>query len=263
MTPPIYYINLTRRPDRRAFMESQLNKLGLAGTRIEAVTPDALTSAERDRPINPMTGLPLPEPALCCGLSHLRVLETMLARSEPWAVVLEDDAVLSASLPAFLTAFAAAPPRAAIVRIEAAAHANLTLWRSDLTIGGVRLHRYIGYDIGSAGYLISAGAARVVLASPEPRRRDIDVAMFNDLSPLARQLKPLQANPALCIQAQSLSHENAYAQSDLTPLRTPSQLSPWGRLRVAFQRDVSQQVRKGWRRLAHGGIRTRVPFNPD
>ena len=43
---PLYYVNLASRPDRREFMDAQFARVGLAATRIEAVTP-AATSITR------------------------------------------------------------------------------------------------------------------------------------------------------------------------------------------------------------------------
>ena len=47
----IYYINLARRTDRRDFMEAQFQKLGLAATRIEAVTPADISEELRRGPV--------------------------------------------------------------------------------------------------------------------------------------------------------------------------------------------------------------------
>jgi glycosyl transferase, family 25 len=65
------YINLGRRTDRRAEMEAELGRLGLAAERFEAI-------ARRPGIVG-------------CGLSHLEVLRSARARGLPNVLVLEDD----------------------------------------------------------------------------------------------------------------------------------------------------------------------------
>jgi glycosyl transferase family 25 len=258
----ISYINLARRTDRRAFMDEQFARLGLAATRIEAVTPEDLTEAERGARREHWISGALSDAALCCSLSHHRALNALLATSEPWGLILEDDAVLSTRLPAFLEAFAKAPPKALLVRIEASIDAHLTLGRDTARFDGVGLHRYTGGGIGSAGYLMSREGARMVLDDDVTCRTDIDTAMFHDTVGLARRLRPLQANPGLCVQAQSLGGAvQSHARSDLAGSRSPSRW--WQQAAKALHRDVIQALRKAWWRFALGGERTKVPFSID
>ncbi len=261
----IYFINVAQRTDRRAFMEQQLKRLGLEAIRIEAVTPAELTDAERARmravrpPDRPMLDGPL-----CCSLSHERTLTAMLATGEPWALILEDDVVLSDKLGAFLAAFEQSPPQARAVRIEAAALATLTLLRPAGEFAGVGLHRFAGYNEGSAGYLISRDGARMVLAGEHIRANEMDVAMFYDLSPLSRQLKALQANPALCIQASHIEGNKApHARSDLQGPRGNKPAGWRRRMQMAIERDILQGGRKVWWRVVRGGQRTRVYLAPQ
>lgn len=93
------YINLARSPERRHAMEAQLRQLGLDRVeRLEAI--DA-----RDLPPAP-TG-PLSRGEHACFLSHARAI----GQADPAAftLVLEDDALLSAALPAVLQPEALAP----------------------------------------------------------------------------------------------------------------------------------------------------------
>ena len=254
----IYYINLARRTDRRSFMEEQFAGLGLEATRIEAVTPDELTDADW-RPPGKRRDDRLAGRALCCSLSHFRALETMCTTEAPWALILEDDAVLSARLPAFLAAIETAPIPARVIRIEAAVRANLTLFPHETMRVGVGLHRYAGWDIGAAGYLISREGAQMVLATKGLRRHEVDLALFHDFTVLSRRLKPLQANPALCIQAENLQNgHQPHARSDLADDRLPATRAR--RIAYALHRDLVQGPRKVWWRIACGGRRLRVPF---
>ncbi|MCC6271819.1 MAG: glycosyltransferase family 25 protein, partial [Microbacteriaceae bacterium] len=196
----IFYINLERRPDRRVFMEEQFARLGLAATRVAAATPAVLSPAEVARFCDPRHRLWLTPEELSCSHSHLRTYDAFLATGAPWAAIFEDDAVLSARLPSFLAAFDAAPPPLDLVRLETDFHRLVIHRRGDM-VDGIRLARYVGWERGSAGYLVSRRAAALHLASDAMRRRATDVALFHHVSPTWRHLAVRQADPALCSQA--------------------------------------------------------------
>src|SRR5690349_706446 len=102
--PPIYYINLRDRTDRRAFMQGQFAKLGLDAVRVDAVSIASLTSEQLTLYCDESSSHYLRPPAAACTLSHVKCWEAFLAipGSPQWALILEDDAVLSGALPAFL-----------------------------------------------------------------------------------------------------------------------------------------------------------------
>jgi glycosyl transferase family 25 len=255
----IYYINLARRTDRRAFMEAQFARLGLAATRIEAVTPDDLTDADRQGKREHWISGALSNAALCCSLSHHRALNALLATSEPWGLILEDDAVLSTRLPPFLKAFAKAPPKALLVRIEAAVQAHLTLAGDIARFGGVGLHRYTGGGIGSAGYLMSRDGARMVLDDDATYRTDIDTAIFHDTVGLARRLGPLQANPD-CVSRLGWTGRIACTKRSRRIAVALSLVAAGGE--GAPSRCDSGPPQGLWR-FVLGGERTKVPFSVD
>lgn len=86
----IFVINLKRRPDRKVRMASQLRRLGLIPIWIDGV--------------DGCSGTPMPRGTLVncghygCFMSHVRVLNAFLDGTESYAMVMEDDAVLSPSL---------------------------------------------------------------------------------------------------------------------------------------------------------------------
>ena len=73
--PPIYYINLDKRPDRKEHFERQIGMLGISGlnvTRISGV----------DKPgFGP----------LGCGLSHCKALEAFIESGASECIIFEDD----------------------------------------------------------------------------------------------------------------------------------------------------------------------------
>jgi glycosyl transferase family 25 len=66
-----FYINLDSRPDRKQHMESQLTAIGIPATRFKAIK--------------------LPNGALGCSISHLKILE--MAKKNDWShvLIMEDD----------------------------------------------------------------------------------------------------------------------------------------------------------------------------
>jgi hypothetical protein len=81
MEGPIVYINLDRRADRRAEMETELARLGLSAVRFSAI--------ERK------------PGALGCGLSHLAVLQKAKEEKWPNVLILEDDFTFLVDRPTF------------------------------------------------------------------------------------------------------------------------------------------------------------------
>ncbi|MDB5859296.1 MAG: hypothetical protein JWQ76_2985 [Ramlibacter sp.] len=85
-----YYINLDRSPERAAFMDAQLARLGLG----QVVVRHAAVDGAR---LPPAPASPLLPGERGCFLSHLQLLER--AAPEAFTLVLEDDAELSDQLP--------------------------------------------------------------------------------------------------------------------------------------------------------------------
>lgn len=100
ITVPIYYINLDKSVDRAQFMHAQLK--GTNPTRIEAV--DGTVQFKRPKPgLENIGGVAirstyhLGATRFACTLSHIRALTQIERDGHPWALVCEDDAVLTLS----------------------------------------------------------------------------------------------------------------------------------------------------------------------
>ena len=66
-----FYINLINRPDRKNHVEKQLEKIGLKGTRFNAIK--------------------LENGAIGCSMSHLKCLENAKKLGLPHIMIIEDD----------------------------------------------------------------------------------------------------------------------------------------------------------------------------
>lgn len=197
----IYFINLASRPERRAFMEGQFERLGLKAERIEAVTPDDLTDLHRSLYCNPNRRWSMTESRFCCNLSHLKAWDALIGSGKGRALVLEDDAILSDSLPRFLDALSAAGSLPSVIRIEKS-------WQRSRYYGPVEawvlpdvgLRKCVSHDVGSAGYIMTLDAAKWLRLEPSFNRQLVDGFLFAPFSRVGRRLNVLQTDPALCMQ---------------------------------------------------------------
>ena len=89
--PPVYYINLDRRPDRRAHMEAMFAEYGVRATRVVATDGEAAAKIIAALPPTLRWG------EVACTVSHLRAIQEWVSSSgaagekEPYALICEDD----------------------------------------------------------------------------------------------------------------------------------------------------------------------------
>ena len=98
----IFFINLDKSVGRRAAMEKQLARAGLPFERFSAVDGNAQAADFFDKHYSAsenakMYFAPLTKSEIACYVSHLKVCEKILAENLDYAVVLEDDVILSDS----------------------------------------------------------------------------------------------------------------------------------------------------------------------
>lgn len=210
---PIFYINLAMRPDRRDFMDRQLADLGLIGRRIEAVTGEEVSQEDAERYCNVNAPSFLRRRELACTLSHERAWRAMLDEGHDAALFLEDDAVLSPLLPAFLAEVHAID--ADLVRIEKSKRIRVYPVR-DTGPSGVSIREFRSTPMGAAGYILKASAARQLLGHPGLRRRQVDLALYDPFEQPGASLSRVITDPALCRQLGSQDPETTpVGRSDL------------------------------------------------
>lgn len=104
-----FYVNLARRPERRAFMERQFEALGLDVERVEGVDGRAMPVAERERAVSSFrwwcaNGYRARAGEIGCALSHQSIYRRMVDEDIPFACILEDDVKLDSRFLEMLTA---------------------------------------------------------------------------------------------------------------------------------------------------------------
>lgn len=249
-------INLARSTDRMAFMQGQMARLAMAWERIEAVTPATLSPPPEDpawhRWQRPMR---VTEMALCA--SHMAAWRRVIALGEP-CLVLEDDAVLAASVPAILDRIAA---------LDGLDHVSLET-RSRKKLVARRMHpdapiRRLWQDrTGSAAYVVFPQGARLLLAHAERAGAPSDALISSTYA-----MRSWQADPALAVQLDQCA---AYGLPQ--PIATASLIDVVGKpgfppgtplaRRLAFRaRRIGAQLRMGLRHVRRlpGALRRQVP----
>jgi len=265
----IYLINLASRPDRRAFMEAQFNRLGLTAKYIRATSPADLSAEQLQRYCNPARGEWLEPGALCCSLSHLETMRHIVNASAEYALVLEDDVVLSERLPAVLSALEDSRPPFDILRVETVIQSQRMLPSSAGTLVGVEILRTFSWPGGSAGYIISRAAAKTVIDSGELQHKAADQALLDPYEPLARRLSLRQCNPGLVVQTDRLkSAEVPDMGSDITHGSRDDAERPYFWRRLPFvvvrwvRRDIIVGAQKAWFQYVRGAKKQFIPFLP-
>lgn len=165
-----WVINLDRAPARQARIGAQVQRLGLPFSRLAAVDARALTPAQQaslDEPgyrqrhgMSPVPG----EPG--CYLSHVEAMQRFLASDATFALILEDDVLLHATLPAVLAALSQHTARWDMVKLSGV-HSGTPVPVFDLTVGH-RLAVMLSRCTGSSAYAINRRAAQAYLHGARP-----------------------------------------------------------------------------------------------
>ncbi len=264
----IYFINLDRRPDRRAFMEEQFARLGLAAERIAGVTPAEISDELKDRYCNAARLRWQTSSELACSLSHLKALGAFLASGDKLALVLEDDTILSPVLPGFLSLYER-EPREDVLRIESSPTQEVLCRPGDREIEGISIDRYFDRVWGAGAYIVNRRAARALTTRGRLLTRPADRVVSDSYQIKAHGLSVRQADPGLCIQAVFVHGiATSLADSDLIPARSRRRdeealhpLARWARIYLEeFNSRFVTGPRSLWHRFVDGARLRKIPF---
>lgn len=242
----VFYINLDRADDRRAFMEAQGRARGVRLQRLRATEPKDLGPGEYERFADAWERkLTLNEIALL--RSHAALWRMALDRPEG-LVVLEDDAVLS---PRFARVIERLPAGYDLINLEDFGRAKFFARNADQSDADFRLTRVIRDKTGSAAYHVSPSGAAKLLKRMETTAAPSDAFLF-----AVARLNMAQVEPALARQAHILTERGFDPGITIATSICKARIgAPKERKRPIFAaRRVATQVR-----LA--GLHLRRPFD--
>jgi len=167
----ILVINLDRSIGRLTFMRRQIERLGLSFERVPAIdglnvpTDLARYFSHIARSTTPI----IDDAAVGCYASHLKAYQRIVALNAPYALILEDDALLPDDITDIVCDTLYALPQGWDLVQLATPHRHAIKPLSTLPCGGT-LIRYSRVPHGAVGYLIRRSGAEKLL-SPAIRRQ--------------------------------------------------------------------------------------------
>jgi arabinogalactan endo-1,4-beta-galactosidase len=199
---PVFVISLDRDHLRLARLRERMMVLDRSFVRWRATAGEDLDSARFGiGPISEgvyVTGFrEWSKNEAACGVSHIRLLQHLVRNEVPWAVVLEDDAVVLRRIP--LTC----------VELELPEDADIVLLNRRATVdvahrnGSAFSYGPVTGGAGTEGYLISLAGARKLLKVLYPLRDPLDFQMYSHFESIQSLDSPpyywrLPQNPAAC-----------------------------------------------------------------
>ena len=194
----IFFINLDRRPERRAFMERQLNALGVKCERVTGIDGRELSKADRRRHLRAFrwwcaNGYRARNGEIGCALSHQTIYDCMISREIDCACILEDDIRLTGQFAEMLVASerllsSSTPANVIILSPYKGKRKPESAMPSLLPVK---------WAVSAGGYVLDKEAARRLLAVNVPLHTTID--NWGRLARLAK-IKLFAANPTVCLQ---------------------------------------------------------------
>lgn len=244
----VYVISLRSAADRRTFQQAQLTRLDLEYNIVDAVSTTDLGQFEAtialdrwERPFMPTE--------VACFFSHYKIWQQVAVSQEP-ALVLEDDALLSSEVPAFLKQ---------VQRLAGLDHISLEtrlrkklLGRTHLLQPGMGIARKYQDRTGAAAYILwPTGAQKLVKHALGHGAALADAFISNLYS-----LNSWQATPALAVQSDVSANYGISSQlqthSYIQANDRKANYAISGLSGLAFKlRRIASQLRQARRFLAH------------
>lgn len=241
-----WVINLDRAPERLARVAAQLQRVGLPFERLPAVDARQLIPAQRaaldEAGFHRRHGMtPLPG-ELGCYLSHVAAMHQLLRSDAEFALVLEDDVLVTERLPDALKGLIAHADRWDMVKLSAV-HSG-TPQRVLEVAPGQWLAVMLSRCTGASAYLVNRRTAATYVEQLLPMRLPFDHA-FGEGWRLGLKVRLL--TPCPCDHDEVIESTMGYA-----PSGTPSRKFHWTRRLPTYAWRLGNE----WRRLVYGLIHT-------
>lgn len=224
MSIEAFVINLDRRPDRLAYMKTQLDGLGLTWQRVSALDKDQASDADIAAEVAlDHHRIRMGRGSQCCAITNFRIFRHIVTRDLPAALILQDDVELSPDIVRFVADLDWLPDDIGLVQFEKFGRKSsrrlATPIATEMPGTGRRLYRLHSRTAGAGCFLITRSAARRVLEEKPILDMPIDHFLFSpNVSPLFDRLGVAIVAPALARQkmaeiASDISAERARNKS--------------------------------------------------
>lgn len=201
---PSYLINLDRDQERLAFVLAHFQQQGINPERFAAVDGRQYSELEYQRFIDqrPRQGKKSwLRGQMGCFLSHYGVWQRIVNSRVRFAAVFEDDIHIAPGLYELLDGDNWIPDSIDIIRLDTSTNRVRLGPEPALQCHSHCFYRLLSTSWCTGGYIIHQRTARQLLDLAPRYHQPSDVLLFNhEESAIARQLKVLQASPALCVQ---------------------------------------------------------------
>jgi len=240
----ILIINLQSQKARLAFQLRQMEALGLAWERLDAISTQTLSEDTYQELANTWER-PMRKTEVCCFLSHHAAWQIVQQRNRP-CLILEDDALLASFVPHLLQDLEQRKGMD-LVTLEVRGRKKIVGKIALPSVDNVTLRPLYQDRTGAAGYILwPAGASKLLTKSSEGRAGLADAFISNLYS-----LSAWQIEPAGLIQLDMCEHYGVQAptQTQSTISNSAKPLAEQGsRWRFKLRR-ITAQLRMAWRAL--------------
>jgi glycosyl transferase, family 25 len=235
-----YLINLDRSPERLAFFREQAQRAGVVFERIAAVEGALLDADARKSLLSPSyTFQPLNDGELGVFLSHRVCWERLMAGSDSFAAVFEDDVLLAEGTGEIIDRISTLQPQCDLIKLETTLR-TVVVESSGLEVSAsYRLGALKTWHGGAAAYIVSRGGARKLLSRTMPLADPVDQVMFNPISPISALLEIAQLIPAVAVQHEIL---DSSARASLFP----STIGRHRMQRFLFRHGPVTDLKRAW-----------------
>ena len=242
MQPTLFVINLARDVERWSWISRQLDAFAIPYQRFNAVCPQTLHRLPADLRVR-LASSPLRPGEVGCWASHLLVMQEIILRDLPYAVVLEDDVRLSADFKAALRHLGSMPQGWGLLRF--AGETN----RAVIPVGcfgndpAVTLVKYGRIPMGMGAYAISRQGATAVRRSSHVGRAAVD-ASFRRWWTFGLRTYGIDPLPVV---------HNAHGSSSIEALGGVAHIRRDGRSRLAYSLSRLPGEMAAWQFLGGAG----------
>ncbi|WP_243975788.1 glycosyltransferase family 25 protein [Vibrio natriegens] len=185
INPKIYVINLKRDKHKLTAIESQLNKLKLNYEIIEAFDGATLSESSLETLTDQggsrsVIGRSLTKGEVGCALSHRKIYEKLLESDNKYAIILEDDVIISSKINQLFSCDNNLPSKLDVLLLGYYNNPNTekqsasSFWKYIKIGSSFKCLRLIENAYGTHGYLITREGARKLLRDTEILVEPID-----------------------------------------------------------------------------------------